>query len=71
MYTTQWFKNVPQFSAEQGALNQLWAAAGAERSALINGAYYTPIGVVEQLDEVAQSQEFATKLWDWTNEVLL
>ncbi|CAI6094941.1 unnamed protein product [Clonostachys chloroleuca] len=71
MYVGHWLKNIPQFTMDQGAFNQLWAAAGAKRDVLINGAYYTPIGVVGELDEVAKSEDFAKRLWDWTNEVLL
>lgn len=71
MYCASWLQGSPFVSAEKGALNQLWAAAGAERTMLKNGAYYTPVGVVEQkLDGVAQSDSFAKQLWEWTNEVL-
>ncbi|KAI8624507.1 NAD(P)-binding protein [Xylariaceae sp. FL1651] len=54
----------------KGCLNQIWAAAGAKREAIMNGVYYTPIGVVGKLDKVASSEEFARKLWTWTDELL-
>lgn len=63
---------VRQVSPETGALNQLWASAGAERSALVNGGFYYPVGVLynAQLDKVATSTEFAKRLWDWTEDAL-
>jgi hypothetical protein len=56
---------------EKGCLNQLWVAT-SERSKIVNGAYYIPIGVLSnnKLDSVAKSKEFASELWRWTGEVL-
>ncbi|KAI1123482.1 putative short-chain dehydrogenase [Nemania abortiva] len=57
---------------DQGCLSQLWVAAGARRNQLVNGAYYRPVGVMSNsdLDSVATSEEFARKLWVWTDEAL-
>lgn len=47
-------------------------AAGAQRNELVNGAYYRPVGVMSNsdLDKIATSQEFANKLWTWTDEAV-
>lgn len=57
---------------EQGCLNQIWAAT-AKRSEVVNGAFYTPVGVLrnDMLDNDAKDPEIAKKLWDWTNDVLV
>ena len=59
-------------SVEQGVKNQLWAAAGAEKGRLVNGAFYMPVGELAQcrLDKVAKSERFGTELWEWTEGVL-
>jgi hypothetical protein len=66
------FQGVTLLEPEQGVLNQVWAAAGAKRDELVNGAYYKPVGVLsnKELDAAAKSQEGAEKLWTWTEEVL-
>ncbi|CAG5180887.1 uncharacterized protein ALTATR162_LOCUS9487 [Alternaria atra] len=57
----------------QGVLNQLWCAVGAEKEALKNGGYYTPVGVdsTEKLTAEARDEVLAARLWDWTENVLL
>ena len=57
---------------EDGALNQLWAAAGEDKKSIVNGAFYMPVGVlsISKLDKVAKSQALATQLWEWTEKVL-
>ncbi|EHK20439.1 uncharacterized protein TRIVIDRAFT_48862 [Trichoderma virens Gv29-8] len=59
---------------EEGVLNQLWAAAGASRNDLVNGAYYKPVGVLSNSDinkdKAAKDKELTSKLWAWTNEIL-
>lgn len=58
-------------SVQSGALNQLWAVAGAKREDLKDGAYYTPVGRLgrgnsrwgEKLEECKQ-------LWEWTEAEL-
>jgi len=57
---------------EQGCYSQLWCAAGGKRNEMVNGAWYMPVGVMsnDKLDKTAKSLELATKLWDWTQDVL-
>lgn len=57
---------------EQGRLSQLWAAAGASKNDLQNGAYYMPVGVLSngKLDKPAKDEVLAKKLYEWTEEVL-
>ena len=57
---------------ERGRMSQLWVAAGAKKSELINGAFYRPVGVLsnDQLDEIAKSETFAKELWEWTEKTL-
>ncbi|PYH45331.1 putative short-chain dehydrogenase/reductase family protein [Aspergillus saccharolyticus JOP 1030-1] len=54
-------------SLRTGALNQLWAA-GAKREALINGAYYVPIGVHASGNPYASDVEMGKRLWEWTEQ---
>ncbi|KAI9831530.1 MAG: hypothetical protein M1826_003420 [Phylliscum demangeonii] len=53
-----------------GARNQLWAAAGAPRDALVNGAYYTPVGVKNAGSKWARDDALADRLWRWTLDEL-
>ena len=57
---------------EEGVKNQLWAAAGAQKGDLENGAYYMPVGLQSgsQLDSTAKDKKLATDLWDWTEKAL-
>lgn len=48
-----------------GAFNTLWAASTAKGN-LVNGAYYTPVGVRSGGTSFVQDAEIAQKLWDWT-----
>lgn len=59
------FRGVPE-----GALNQLWAAAGAKREELIDGAYYTPVGKSHPGNKFAIDQASGKKLWNWTEAEL-
>ncbi|KAI0403437.1 putative short-chain dehydrogenase [Xylaria palmicola] len=72
VYIPNLLMGVPLIEEKQGCLSQLWVAAGAKRDQLVNGAYYRPVGVLSnsELDEVAKSQEFANKLWTWTDEAI-
>ncbi|PSR99192.1 hypothetical protein BD289DRAFT_402911 [Coniella lustricola] len=69
---TNWIAGRTLLQPEEGALNQLWAAAGAPKAEMVSGAFYMPIGVESNhmLDSVAKSPELATKLWRWTEETL-
>jgi NAD(P)-dependent dehydrogenase (short-subunit alcohol dehydrogenase family) len=62
----------PVVRPEQGCYNQVWAAAAAKTSELVNGAMYYPVGKMSNgdLDKTAQDPKLAAKLWDWTNEEL-
>ncbi|RHZ59240.1 uncharacterized protein CDV56_100999 [Aspergillus thermomutatus] len=53
-----------------GAYNQLWAAAGAKKHHLVNGAYYVPVGNFKAHNKYAQSEEQGRCLWDWTEAEL-
>lgn len=55
-------------SVPQGAHNQLWAAAGAKRDELVDGAYYTPVGKVHTGNKFANDKIAAKRLWEWTEE---
>ncbi|KAI0550360.1 putative short-chain dehydrogenase [Xylaria curta] len=72
VYGANFLMGVSLMKEEQGCLSQLWVAAGARRDELVNGAYYRPVGVMSnsQLDKIAKSEEFANKLWTWTDEAV-
>ena len=72
VYTANWVQGISLIPPEKGCLNQLWAAAGSERTEVVNGAFYMPVGVLSnnKLDSVAKSEDFASELWRWTEEVL-
>ena len=57
---------------EEGIHNQLWAAAGAEKKTLTNGAYYMPVGIQsnDTLDRTAKDPKLAAELWEWTEKAL-
>jgi NAD(P)-dependent dehydrogenase (short-subunit alcohol dehydrogenase family) len=52
-----------------GAFNQLYLAAGAEKSELVNGAYYTPVGKARQ-NKWASDADAGKQLWEWTEKEL-
>lgn len=53
-----------------GAYNQLWAAAGAQKQDLVNGAYYVPVGNLKAHNKYTKSEEQGRRLWDWTEAEL-
>lgn len=53
-------------SIPDGARNQLWAAAGAKKEDLVNGAYYVPVGNLKPHNCYAQSEDMGKRLWEWT-----
>ncbi|KAK7211388.1 hypothetical protein V2G26_018566 [Clonostachys chloroleuca] len=69
-YGRHWLRGESIHSPHQGSLNSLWVAAGAERNILVNGAYYEPIGVLRKPDGLPSSEEFAKRVWTWTDGVL-
>lgn len=72
VYVPNWLMNVPIFGAEEGSYNQLWAAVGAKKSDLVNGAFYLPVGIMatDKLDKAARDEKLAKELWTWTEKVL-
>ncbi|CAK7224978.1 hypothetical protein SCUCBS95973_005704 [Sporothrix curviconia] len=53
---------------ENGVKNQLWAAT-TDAANLVSGAHYAPVGVEEKWG-VAEDEELAVELWNWTEEAL-
>ncbi|PSN65952.1 NAD(P)-binding protein [Corynespora cassiicola Philippines] len=72
VYLIIYLGRVQFLEPEQGALNQLWCAAGTKKESLVNGAYYVPIGedYDHTLDATARDAGLAKKLWEWTEGVL-
>ncbi|KAK7045973.1 short-chain alcohol dehydrogenase [Paramarasmius palmivorus] len=56
-------------SPEQGAHNQVWAST-CEKSKLVNGAYYEPVGKLTEKCREGKSSQLAERLWDWTEAEL-
>jgi NAD(P)-dependent dehydrogenase (short-subunit alcohol dehydrogenase family) len=54
-------------SVPQGAYNQLWAAAGAKKEELTNGAYYVPVGNLKSQNRFSSSEDMGKRLWEWTD----
>ncbi|CAG7969999.1 unnamed protein product [Penicillium olsonii] len=57
-------------SVSQGAYNQLWAAAGAKKEELTNGAYYVPVGNLKPHNRFSSSEDMGKRLWEWTEAEL-
>lgn len=73
IYVSQWVIGVKVLEPDQGAWNQVWAAAAAKKHELKNGTFYTPVGVNgwdSVLDRTARDPKLAAKLWAWTEDVL-
>ncbi|CEL11337.1 Putative Dehydrogenase with different specificitie [Aspergillus calidoustus] len=51
---------------DAGARNQLWAAAGATKDELVNGAYYVPVGIRKGFNPYVRSEEMGRELWEWS-----
>lgn len=68
------FNNISLMEEYQGRLSQLWAAAGAPRSELVDGGFYMPVGRLSNdrlaVDKIASSPKLAEELWDYTQDVL-
>ena len=68
-----WFLSFGKYiakSVQQGAYNQLWAAAGAKRNELTNGGFYTPVGKLQSSNKWAKDVKGAKRLWEWTENEL-
>ncbi|CAN8104256.1 unnamed protein product [Discula destructiva] len=72
VYAANWARGTMFLAPEQGAYNQLWAAAGVKKADISNGSFYVPIGVESShtLDDVAKDPALAEKLWNWTEDTL-
>ncbi|KAJ5679156.1 hypothetical protein N7462_007400 [Penicillium macrosclerotiorum] len=57
-------------SISEGALNQLWASAGARKDELVNGGYYIPVGHLKPHNKYTQNREMGQRLWEWTESEL-
>lgn len=75
-FWNRWFVYVTstgqRITLEQGIMNQTWAAAGAKREDLVNGALYMPVGIESNstLDATAGDAKLAKELWEWTEKAL-
>lgn len=55
---------------EEGHYNQCWAAT-CEKSKLVNGQYYEPIGALGRRNtKNSKDQALAARVWDWTQKEL-
>lgn len=54
-------------SPEKGALNGLWVASSKD---VKNGAYYEPVGILEDQKPHITDQKLVDELWGWTNKEL-
>ncbi|KAH6653013.1 oxidoreductase [Truncatella angustata] len=72
VYFSQYVQGIGTLTEAQGCLSQLWAAAGARKEQIVNGAYYRPVGVMSNgdLNKTATDLKLAEKLWIWTADVL-
>ncbi|KAL0578230.1 hypothetical protein V5O48_003767 [Marasmius crinis-equi] len=52
-----------------GAYNQTWAST-TEKSNLVNGRYYEPVGALTKVAKEASNEELAKRLWEWTENEL-
>ncbi|KAJ5112131.1 hypothetical protein N7532_000176 [Penicillium argentinense] len=57
-------------SVAEGAYNELWAAAGAKKMDLENGAYYVPVGIRKEHNKYVRSEKMGKALWEWTEAEL-
>lgn len=67
-----WLNNITPVEPPEGALNQLWCAAGAPKGGLVQGGFYRPVGVncTDKLAPLAKDKDLAKRLWDWTHAIL-
>ncbi|KAL5341404.1 hypothetical protein BJX70DRAFT_51071 [Aspergillus crustosus] len=55
---------------QEGAANQLWAAVGAKKEELVNGAYYVPVGNGKTHNQYVVDEEMGRRLWEWSEAEL-
>jgi len=58
-----------QVTVEEGARNQLWAAA-VTKSEIVNGEYYEPVGKPGGHTRASKDEALRAKLYDWTEDVI-
>ncbi|KAK7049276.1 hypothetical protein VNI00_005877 [Paramarasmius palmivorus] len=63
--TLSWQMTTP----ERGAYNQVWAAT-CDKSKLVNGGFYRPVGQLTKTCRDGHNAELSEKLWDWTQAEL-
>lgn len=68
-YGTALFAPLMFVDVATGTLNSLWLAAGAEKSELVNGSYYTPVGKARN-NKLASNADAGRQLWEWTEKEL-
>ncbi|KOC07206.1 hypothetical protein AFLA70_358g001301 [Aspergillus flavus AF70] len=55
----------------EGVRNQLWAAFGAKKEEIQQGAYYVPVGNHKQGNRYAVDELMGKRLWNWTESELV
>ncbi|SPN99932.1 related to alcohol dehydrogenase homolog Bli-4 [Cephalotrichum gorgonifer] len=55
-------------TVEDGVRNQLWASISKD---VKSGEYYEPVGVAGKASVHGRNDEFAKRVWDWTEEELV
>ncbi|KAJ7346941.1 oxidoreductase [Mycena albidolilacea] len=66
----QMWNREPIVTPEEGAYNQLWAAT-VDKSEVVNGGYYVPVGVVGPRTKQSSDAKLAEELWNWTEKELV
>jgi hypothetical protein len=68
------FQGISFIEEQQGCRSQLWAAAGAPRSELVDGGFYCPIGSLGNdslaRDKVATDPKLGEELWTYTQDAI-
>uniref|UniRef100_A0A0W0GB04 Xylanolytic transcriptional activator regulatory domain-containing protein n=1 Tax=Moniliophthora roreri TaxID=221103 RepID=A0A0W0GB04_MONRR len=59
------FASCQMVTPEEGAYNQVWTAT-CDRSKLVNGAYYEPVGKLAKKMREGNNSQLAEQLWEWT-----
>jgi hypothetical protein len=70
VYFSQFVKGKRVLTEAEGVLSSLWTAVGCHKNELVNGGYYEPVGVLGKLDAQAVDEQFAKRLWDYTQKIL-
>jgi hypothetical protein len=71
-YGANWVQGITIMTPDQGRLSQLWVAT-AKRTEIVNGGFYTPVGVLknDMLGEKAKDPKTGSRLWNWSEEVIV